>query len=156
MAKKLFGRGFPSRPWLPLRRAPGLTHRSRRHSRHPHQQFHQSLGPRCANGRRSCAKDFAGVRGVWRPLLRRGGGRSRSPSTNSRRSTAPLQSCQLERGGPVFVNMVGIHGVALAGYWWGRLGSRLLRLLLRIFGKKLLLWILLFADDWLTLSGGTV
>ena len=31
---------------------------------------------------------------------------------------APLQSCQLEPGGPVFVNMVGTNGVASAGYWW--------------------------------------
>ena len=49
---------------------------------------------------------------------------------------APLQSCQLEPGGPLFVCMVATFGVASALFWWGRLGFRLLRLLLRIVGRK--------------------
>ena len=67
---------------------------------------------------------------------------------------APLQACQLSPGGPVFVNLVGTYGISSAGYWWGRLGAALTRLLSYVFGDGFMLWVLLFADDWLLLSGG--
>ena len=66
-------------------------------------------------------------------------------------SDAPLQSCQLVPGGPVFVNLVGTYGVSSAGF---RLGASLVRLLQRVFGDDFVLWVLLFADDWLLFSGG--
>lgn len=64
------------------------------------------------------------------------------------------QACQLEKGGPVFANLVGTWGVASAGYWWGRLGAGLLRLLTLVFGGDLALWPMLYVDDWLLFSGG--
>jgi len=67
----------------------------------------------------------------------------------------PLQACQLEPGGDVYLNLVGTYGVASAGYWWGRLGAALSRLVYATLGGgDLLLWLLLFADDWLLFSGG--
>ena len=43
----------------------------------------------------------------------------------------PLQACQLEPGGDVYLHKRGMFGIASAAYWWGRLvGSRLLLALL--------------------------
>ena len=49
---------------------------------------------------------------------------------------------------------MGFYGVASAGYWWGRLGAALVRLQGLVFGGDLLLWILLYADDFLLLAFG--
>ena len=67
---------------------------------------------------------------------------------------APLQACQVRPGGPIFINLVGTFGVASAGYWWGRLGAALVRLLYAVLGDDLCVWLFLFADDFLLFSGG--
>ena len=35
----------------------------------------------------------------------------------------PLQACQVEPGGPVYINKRGTFGIAPAAYWWGRLAA---------------------------------
>ena len=64
------------------------------------------------------------------------------------------QACQLEEHGPIYLNCVGTYGLASAGYWWGRCAAGIHRLMYAIFGQSYMLWLLLFADDWLILSGG--
>ena len=39
----------------------------------------------------------------------------------------PLQACQVEPGGPVYLNKRGTYGIASAAYLWGRLGAGLHR-----------------------------
>ena len=39
----------------------------------------------------------------------------------------PLQACQLEPGGDVFVNCVSTFGISSAAYWWGRLAAAIHR-----------------------------
>ena len=157
------GRGLPSRPWLPLKKAPDPT-----------AQWRYASFTTALTASTSTVPSMSWT--TWRirpPMMSKGFCRSAwslaSPVTPlSRTLEKPIDKftsihkthrcsrASWNPGGPVFVNMVGTYGVASAGYWWGRLGSSLLRLLLRIFGKRLLLWILLFADDWLILSGGTM
>ena len=39
----------------------------------------------------------------------------------------PLQACQLEEGGDVYINKVGTFGVSSAADWWGRLAAAVQR-----------------------------
>ena len=55
----------------------------------------------------------------------------------------------------MFLNVVGTYGVSSAGYWWGRLGAAVLRLVYLLLGNEFFVWLVLFADDWLILAGGS-
>ena len=54
----------------------------------------------------------------------------------------------------VWYNRVGTFGIASAGYWWGRCGALLLRLAYYLTPTVLALWVLLFADDGLSVGQG--
>ena len=69
------------------------------------------------------------------------------------RRTGP--SKQAEPGGDLILNCRGMFGVSSAAYWWGCLGSALLRMLYLFLGRLLGSWLLLFADDWGITSGGS-
>ena len=60
----------------------------------------------------------------------------------------PLQACQLEEGGDVYVFKVGTFGVSSAAYWWGRLAAAIQRAGLAVVSAFWPSWALLFADDW--------
>ena len=66
----------------------------------------------------------------------------------------PLQACQVRPGGDVFLNTCGTYGIASAAYWWGRLAAAIHRLGLKIAGRLLGVWKMLFADDWNMTAGG--
>ena len=67
----------------------------------------------------------------------------------------PLQACQVEHGGTVYLHKRGTFGVASAGYWWGRLGAGALRMIYYTVGHSAQLWATLVADDLkLEVSGG--
>ncbi len=66
----------------------------------------------------------------------------------------PLQACQVEPGGDIFLNRVGTYGISSAAYWWGRLAAAMHRTILSILGKNFGPWALLFADDWDLAAGG--
>ena len=66
----------------------------------------------------------------------------------------PLHACQTRPGGPVYLNKVGTYGISSAGYWWGRVVAALHRLAISLTPHALMVWLLLFADDWLVLAGG--
>ncbi len=67
----------------------------------------------------------------------------------------PYQCCRASTDGDVFVNTCGTYGIASAAYWWGRLAAAIHRVAVRtIVGKGLLLWLMLFADDWWAMALG--
>ena len=50
----------------------------------------------------------------------------------------------------VYINKVGTFGVASAGYWWGRAGACLIRLIHYLQGADYAIWTMLYSDDgWL-------
>ena len=58
------------------------------------------------------------------------------------------QACRiLDTDEEVWLNLVGTFGVASAAYWWGRLGSAIMRGLHYVLGRNHALWAMLFADD---------
>eukprot|EP00971_Amphidinium_carterae_P211787 4202524-Amphidinium_carterae.1 len=67
----------------------------------------------------------------------------------------PLVACQVRPGERVYLNKRGTFGIASAAYWWGRLGSATVRALQYVIGRDSAYWLLLFADDYLMLAGGT-
>ena len=66
-----------------------------------------------------------------------------------------LQACRVRPGGMIYVNLVGTYGVTSAGYWWARLAAAVTRLAYAVLGGNLCVWILIYVDDWLVLSGGS-
>ena len=56
--------------------------------------------------------------------------------------------------GVVYLNRRGTYGIASAAYWWGRLAALLHRVILTLQGRRLAIWLLLFADDWCGISWG--
>jgi hypothetical protein len=60
----------------------------------------------------------------------------------------PRQACQVRPGEDIFMHKTGTFGIASAGYWWGRFGAAVSRLMLYVLGEELPGWVLLFADDW--------
>ena len=47
----------------------------------------------------------------------------------------------------LWVNTVGTFGIASAGYWWGRAGAAVARLLHYLLGYQHAVWSLLYSDD---------
>ena len=62
-----------------------------------------------------------------------------------------LLGCQIEPGGPVYVNTVGTFGVASASYCWSRVASAVGRLTQYAAART---WHLLVADDYHLEAGG--
>ena len=65
-----------------------------------------------------------------------------------------LLGCQVQPGGKVFVNTVGIFGVASASCYWSRVGSAIGRLCQYISGTTARTWHLLVDDDYRLDAGG--
>ena len=65
-----------------------------------------------------------------------------------------LQSFRLEDEEEVYVNQVGTFGIASAAFWWGRAASVIFRTFHKVLPPKMLLYLLLFADDGLLLAAG--
>ena len=47
---------------------------------------------------------------------------------------------------------MGTYGVSSAACWWGRLAAIFHRVVMRLMGRLLAMWLLLFADDWNAMS----
>ena len=47
----------------------------------------------------------------------------------------------------LWLNKAGTFGVASAGYWWGRAGACLIRLMHYLLGYDHAIWALLYSDD---------
>ena len=65
-----------------------------------------------------------------------------------------LLGCRADpKSDTVYLNKRGTYGVSSAAYWWGRLAALVHRAILIIVGR-ILLWLLLFADDWNAICSG--
>ncbi len=65
----------------------------------------------------------------------------------------PLQACQVEDGGSVYLNKRGTYGVTSAACWWGRLVALLHRGLVYGWSKAANAFAVVSADDlWLSAS----
>ncbi len=66
----------------------------------------------------------------------------------------PLQACQVETGGSVYLNKRGTYGISSAAYWWGRLAAALHRGLVYGWSNDVEAYAFLFADDWWFTAAG--
>ena len=61
--------------------------------------------------------------------------------------------CSIEKG-KVWINKVGTYGFSSAGYWWGRFAAAVMvRMSYYLIGGRWAPEILLYADDWIAVSG---